>query len=152
MILVTTTPSVDGYTITNYQGIVFGEVVSGVNMFKDLGAGLRNMFGGRSQGYEEELMRARNEAIAEMQQRAEAMGAHAVVGVDIDYEVLGADNGMLMVPRPAPPCRSRVRPENTHELRACGWSAGLPARFANLQRANNQINRHDVAGVPDDRA
>ena len=92
MILVTTTPSVDGYTITNYQGIVFGEVVSGVNMFKDLGAGLRNMFGGRSQGYEEELMRARNE-----QQRAEAMGAHAVVGVDIDYEVLGADNGMLMV-------------------------------------------------------
>ena len=61
------------------------------------GAGLRNMFGGRSQGYEEELMRARNEAIAEMQQRAEAMGAHAVVGVDIDYEVLGADNGMLMV-------------------------------------------------------
>ena len=86
MILVTTTPSVDGYTITNYQGIVFGEVVSGVNMF-----------GGRSQGYEEELMRARNEAIAEMQQRAEAMGAHAVVGVDIDYEVLGADNGMLMV-------------------------------------------------------
>ena len=77
MILVTTTPSVDGYTITNYQGIVFGEVVSGVNMFKDLGAGLRNMFGGRSQGYEEELMRARNEAIAEMQQRAEAMGAHA---------------------------------------------------------------------------
>lgn len=97
MILVTTTPSVDGYTITNYQGIVFGEVVSGVNMFKDLGAGLRNMFGGRSQGYEEELMRARNEAIAEMQQRAEAMGVHAVVGVDIDYEVLGADNGMLMV-------------------------------------------------------
>ena len=88
MILVTTTPSVDGYTITNYQGIVFGEVVSGVNMFKDLGAGLHNMFGGRSQGYEEELMRARNEAIAEMQQRAEAMGAHAVVGVDIDYEVL----------------------------------------------------------------
>ena len=95
MILVTTTPSVDGYTITNYQGIVFGEVVSGVNMFKDLGAG-RETSGGRSQGYEEELMRARNEAIAEMQQRAEAMGAHAVVGVDIDYEV-GADNGMLMV-------------------------------------------------------
>ena len=93
MILVTTTPSVDGYVINSYQGIVFGEVISGVNMFKDIGAGLRNMFGGRSQGYEEEL----NEAILEMQQRAEAMGAHAVVGVDIDYEVLGADNGMLMV-------------------------------------------------------
>ena len=62
MILVTTTPSVDGYVINSYQGIVFGEVISGVNMFKDIGAGLRNMFGGRSQGYEEELMRARNEA------------------------------------------------------------------------------------------
>ena len=95
--IVTTTPTVEGRTIGEYKGIVFGEVISGVNMFRDIGAGLRNMFGGRSQGYEEELMRARNEAIAEMQQRAEAMGAHAVVGVDIDYEVLGADNGMLMV-------------------------------------------------------
>ncbi|NMM99259.1 MULTISPECIES: putative heavy metal-binding protein [Bifidobacterium] len=97
MILVTTTPSIDGYTITNYQGIVFGEVVAGVNMFRDIGASLRNVFGGRSQGYEEELTNARNEAIAEMQQRAEAMGAHAVVGVDIDYEVLGTDGSMLMV-------------------------------------------------------
>ncbi|KFI91668.1 putative heavy metal-binding protein [Bifidobacterium sp. LC6] len=97
MILVTTTPSVDGYVITNYQGIVFGEVVAGVNMFKDIGASFRNVFGGRSQGYEEELTKARNEAIAEMQQRAEAIGAHAVVGVDIDYEVLGADGSMLMV-------------------------------------------------------
>ncbi|KAB8288394.1 putative heavy-metal-binding [Bifidobacterium ramosum] len=97
MILVTTTPSVDGYTVTNYQGIVFGEVVAGVNMFKDIGASLRNVFGGRSQGYEEELTNARNEAIAEMQQRAEALGAHAVIGVDVDYEVLGADGSMLMV-------------------------------------------------------
>lgn len=97
MILVTTTPSIDGYAITNYQGIVFGEVVAGVNMFRDIGASLRNVFGGRSQGYEEELTNARNEAIAEMQQRAEAMGAHAVVSVDIDYEVLGADGSMLMV-------------------------------------------------------
>ncbi|KAB7789682.1 putative heavy metal-binding protein [Bifidobacterium leontopitheci] len=97
MILVTTTPTVEGYAITNYLGIVFGEVISGVNMFKDIGAGFRNMFGGRSQGYEEELMKARNEAILEMQQRAEAMGAHAVVSTDVDYEVLGADNGMLMV-------------------------------------------------------
>ena len=96
MILVTTTPSVDGYTITNYQGIVFGEVVSGVNMFKDLGAGLRNMFGGRSQGYEEELTIARTQALQELEQRAAALGAHAVIGVDMDYEVLGQGN-MLMV-------------------------------------------------------
>nr|WP_318643762.1 putative heavy metal-binding protein [Bifidobacterium platyrrhinorum] len=95
--LVTTTPSVDGYAITGYQGIVFGEVVAGVNMFKDIGASFRNVFGGRSQGYEEELTKARDEAIAEMQQRAETLGAHAVVGVDIDYEVLGADGSMLMV-------------------------------------------------------
>ncbi|NEG90397.1 putative heavy metal-binding protein [Bifidobacterium aerophilum] len=97
MILVTTTPAVEGYTVTSYQGIVFGEVIAGVNMFKDIGASLRNVFGGRSQGYEEELTNARNQAIAEMQQRAEAMGAHAVIGVDVDYEVLGADGSMLMV-------------------------------------------------------
>ena len=68
-----------------------------INVFKDIGAGLRNFFGGRSAGYEEELQNARNEALDEMCQRAERMGANAVVGVDIDYEVLGSDNGMLMV-------------------------------------------------------
>ncbi|RSX50621.1 putative heavy metal-binding protein [Bifidobacterium callimiconis] len=94
--IVTTTPSVEGYTITGYYGIVFGEVISGVNILKDLGAGLRNVFGGRSQGYEDELVKAREEALAEMQQRASALGAHAVVGVDIDYEVLGQGD-MLMV-------------------------------------------------------
>lgn len=67
MVLVTTTPPVGGYTITNYRGIVFGEVVLGVNMFGDLGAGLRNMFDDRNQGCEEELVRARNETITEMQ-------------------------------------------------------------------------------------
>lgn len=95
--IVTTTNSVEGRPIREYRGIVFGEVVSGVDMFKDIGASFRNMFGGRSAGYEEELQQARDEAIAEMCQRAEAAGANAVVGVDIDYEILGADNGMLMV-------------------------------------------------------
>lgn len=94
--IVTTTQEVAGYTITEYKGIVFGEVITGINMFRDLGAGLRNIFGGRSAGYEEELMQARNEAVAEMQQRAAALGAHAIVGVDMDYEVLGQGN-MLMV-------------------------------------------------------
>ncbi|RSX51673.1 putative heavy metal-binding protein [Bifidobacterium samirii] len=97
MILVTTTPTVEGYTVTGYQGIVFGEVIAGVDMFRDIGASFRNVFGGRSQGYEEELMNARTQALAEMQQRAEAMGAHAVIGVDVDYEVLGANGSMLMV-------------------------------------------------------
>lgn len=95
--IITTTPSVEGRTVREYKGIVFGEVVSGVDFLRDLGAGLRNFFGGRSAGYEEELQNARSEAIAEMGRRAEALGADAVVGVDVDYEVLGSDNGMLMV-------------------------------------------------------
>lgn len=95
--IVTTTPSVEGRRILEYKGIVFGEVISGVNMFKDIGAGLRNIFGGRSQGYEEELQAARDSAVAEMEHRAQQLGANAIVGVDVDYEVLGADNGMLMV-------------------------------------------------------
>lgn len=95
--IITTTPAVEGARIVEYKGIVFGEVISGVNMFKDIGAGLRNIFGGRSQGYEEELQAARDSALAEMEQRAMRLGANAVIGVDVDYEVLGADNGMLMV-------------------------------------------------------
>ncbi len=95
--IITTTPSVEGRKIVEYKGIVFGEVVSGVNFIKDFAAGLSNFFGGRSGSYEEELMQARTEALEEMKQRAKALGANAVVGVDVDYEVLGADNGMLMV-------------------------------------------------------
>lgn len=95
--IVTTTPQIEGKRIVEYRGIVFGEVVSGVDFVRDFAAGLTNIFGGRSNSYEEELMRAREQALAEMQQRAGQLGANAVVGVDIDYEVLGANNGMLMV-------------------------------------------------------
>ena len=95
--IITTTPSIEGKTITEYKGIVFGEVVEGVNFVKDLAAGLSNFFGGRSGSYEEELINARENAIREMESRARALGANAVVGVDIDYEVLGSSNGMLMV-------------------------------------------------------
>ncbi len=95
--ITTTTPAIEGRRITEYKGIVFGEVVSGVNFVKDIAASFSNFFGGRSGSYEEELIQARQNAIAEMEQRAASMGANAVVGVDIDYEVLGADNGMLMV-------------------------------------------------------
>lgn len=95
--IVTTTPSVDGKKIVAYHGIVFGEVISGVNFIKDFAAGLSNFFGGRSGTYEEELIRARESAIIEMEDRARRLGANAIVGVDVDYEVLGADNGMLMV-------------------------------------------------------
>ncbi len=95
--IITTTPSIEGKIITDYQGIVFGEVISGVNFIKDFAAGLTNFFGGRSGTYEDELIQARENAIREMEDRARQLGADAVVGVDIDYEVLGADNGMLMV-------------------------------------------------------
>ncbi len=95
--IVTTTPSVEGRRITEYKGVVFGEVIAGVNFVKDFVAGLSNFFGGRSGTYEEELINARQQALGEMEQRAAQLGADAVVGVDIDYEVLGADNGMLMV-------------------------------------------------------
>lgn len=95
--IITTTNSVEAKEIIEYKSIVFGEVVSGVNFLKDMGAGLRNFFGGRSQGYEDELSLAREESLEEMKNRAEALGANAIVGVKMDYEVLGADNGMLMV-------------------------------------------------------
>ena len=95
--IITTTPTSEGRSIREYRGVVFGEVIAGVDFIKDFAAGLSNFFGGRSGTYEEELIRARQQAMAEMQRRAEALGADAVVGVDVDYEVLGADNGMLMV-------------------------------------------------------
>ena len=95
--ILTTTLSVEGRTITAYHGIVFGEVISGVNVLKDFAAGLSNFFGGRSNTYEEELMNARTQALQELEQRAQALNADAVVGIDVDYEVLGSDNGMLMV-------------------------------------------------------
>lgn len=95
--IVTTTNAIEGRRITEYKGIVFGEVVSGVNVLRDFTAGVRNFFGGRSAGYEEELQNAREEAIREMEERAAGRGANAVIGVDVDYEVLGTDNGMIMV-------------------------------------------------------
>ena len=95
--IVTTTNAIEGKRITEYKGIVFGEVVSGVNVLRDFTAGVRNFFGGRSAGYEEELQNAREEAIREMEERAAGRGANAVIGVVVDYEVLGTDNGMIMV-------------------------------------------------------
>jgi len=94
--IVTTTPNVEGRKIIDYQGIVFGEVITGVNMIKDFAAGLTNIFGGRSGSYEGELIKAREDALRELVERAKAVGANAIVGVDIDYEVLGQGN-MLMV-------------------------------------------------------
>lgn len=96
LIPVTTTPTFQGTEIKQYKGVVCGEVVAGVNFVKDFAAGITNFLGGRSTSYEEELIDARESALREMQSRAMMLGANAVVGVDIDYEVLGQGN-MLMV-------------------------------------------------------
>ena len=95
--IITTTPGVEGKIIVQYQGIVFGEVIAGINLLKDFSAGLRNIFGGRSGAYEGEMIKARKDALKEMAGRAAELGANAVVGVDIDYEVLGSGGNMLMV-------------------------------------------------------
>jgi uncharacterized protein YbjQ (UPF0145 family) len=95
--ILTTTPAIEGRTITEYKGVVFGEVISGVNFLRDFAASIRNIVGGRSASYEEELITARTQAMQEMSDRASRLGADAVVGIDIDYEVLGENGGMLMV-------------------------------------------------------
>lgn len=95
--ITTTTPTIERRRIVEYKGIVFGEVISGVDFIKDFAASLTNFFGGRSGSYEGELIEARENALREMESRARQMGANAVVGVDIDYEVLGQGGNMLMV-------------------------------------------------------
>ncbi len=96
-IIVTTTPSVEGRRIVRYAGLVTGEAILGANIFKDLFAGIRDIVGGRSATYENELRSAREIAVAELTQAALELGANAVVGVDIDYETVGGSGSMLMV-------------------------------------------------------
>ena len=95
--ILTTTPTIEGRTIVEYKGVVFGEVIVGVNFLKDIAASIRDIVGGRSNTYEQEMVKARTTAMEELSMRAQAMGADAVVGIDIDYEVLGQSGGMLMV-------------------------------------------------------
>ena len=95
--ILTTTPTIEGRPILEYKGVVFGEVIAGVNFIRDFKASIRNIVGGRSGSYENELIKARSQAMDEMADRAARLGADAVVGIDIDYEVLGENNGMLMV-------------------------------------------------------
>jgi uncharacterized protein YbjQ (UPF0145 family) len=93
----TTTPNIEGKRVTKYCGVIAGEAILGANLFKDLFAGIRDLVGGRSGTYERELQRAREIALEELTQRALDLGANAVIGIDIDYEIMGKENGMLMV-------------------------------------------------------
>ncbi len=95
--VVTTTPNIEGRGVREYLGVVTGEAIMGANVFRDFVAGIRDFVGGRSKAYENSLREAREQALREMATEARARGADAIVGVDLDYEVLGAQNGMLMV-------------------------------------------------------
>lgn len=95
--LMTTTPSVEGKRIVRYLGVVTGETIIGANVFRDFLAGVRDFFGGRSVSYEAVLREAKDTALEEMARQAEALGANAVVGIDLDYETVGGSGSMLMV-------------------------------------------------------
>lgn len=95
--IVTTTNGIEGQPVRHYHGIVTGEVIVGANIFRDLFAGIRDLVGGRAGAYEDVLHRAREQALTEMRMRAAELGANAVIGVDLDYEVLGSGGSMLMV-------------------------------------------------------
>ena len=97
VMLMSTTSVVEGRPVNRYLGIVTGEAIIGANVFRDMFAAVRDIVGGRSATYEKALAEARDLALAEMQQRAEAIGANGIIGIDLDYEVLGQANGMLMV-------------------------------------------------------
>jgi len=95
--LLSTTPYIEGKTISDYKGIVVGEAILGTNIFRDMFAGIRDIVGGRSGAYEKELAKAREIAFTELEQQATESGANAIVGIDIDYEAVGKDGCMLMV-------------------------------------------------------
>lgn len=95
--LLTTTAVIEGRPVSRYLGIVTGEAIIGANIFRDMFATVRDIVGGRSATYEKGLAEAREVALNEMQERAQELGANAIIGIDVDYEVLGQNNGMLMV-------------------------------------------------------
>jgi uncharacterized protein YbjQ (UPF0145 family) len=95
--IVTTTPTIEGRSVTSYHGIVTSEVIIGANIFRDLFAGIRDIVGGRTASYERPLREARKTALEELEAEAQALGANAVIGIDFDYEVIGQGGSMLMV-------------------------------------------------------
>ncbi|MGQ9779477.1 MAG: heavy metal-binding domain-containing protein [Bacillota bacterium] len=95
--LIVTTPALEGHRIVRYLGLVTGEAILGANIFRDFLAGITDIVGGRAGAYEEELVKAKEVALREMAERARALGANAVVGVDLDYETVGQGGSMLMV-------------------------------------------------------
>ena len=97
IMIITTTPTIEGHPIREYKGLVTGETIIGANFVKDFFANIRDIVGGRSGSYESVLREAKDIALREMQERAQMMGANAIIGIDLDYEALGANGSMLMV-------------------------------------------------------
>jgi uncharacterized protein YbjQ (UPF0145 family) len=95
--ILTTTPSIEGKTAIKYLGLVSGDAILGANIFRDFFASIRDIVGGRSAAYEAELRKAKEIALGEMREQARRLGANAIVGIDIDYETIGASSSMLMV-------------------------------------------------------
>ena len=95
--IIATTNYIPGMEVVEYKGLATGEVVAGINVIKDIGAGIRNLFGGRVQGYEDEIIQARAEVLKELEARAEEMGANAVIGVRIDFDALGSDGDNMFL-------------------------------------------------------
>lgn len=95
--ILSTTPTIEGHTIREYKGVVTGETIIGANAIKDFFAGIRDVVGGRSSSYEKVLRKAKDKSMEEMMERAQEIGANAIVGIDIDYETIGESNSMLMV-------------------------------------------------------
>ncbi|MCR4919895.1 MAG: heavy metal-binding domain-containing protein [Prevotella sp.] len=95
--ILSTTPQIEGHPIREYKGVVTGETIIGANFVKDFFAGIRDIIGGRSGSYEKVLREAKETSLNEMMERAQALGANAIVGIDIDYETIGGNSSMLMV-------------------------------------------------------
>ncbi|MBQ2121753.1 MAG: heavy metal-binding domain-containing protein [Bacteroidaceae bacterium] len=95
--ILTTTPTIEGYPVRQYLGVVTSETIIGANVFKDFMAGIRDLVGGRSNAYEQVLREAKDAALQELTSRAQALGANAIVGIDFDYETVGSSGSMLMV-------------------------------------------------------
>ena len=95
--ILSTTPQIEGRPIREYKGVVTGETIIGANVVKDFFAGIRDIVGGRAGSYEKVLVEAKETSMSEMTQRAQALGANAIVGIDIDYETIGTNGSMLMV-------------------------------------------------------
>ena len=140
--LISTTSTLDGKPITKYLGLVTGEAILGANIFRDIFAGIRDIVGGRSAAYEQELRKAKDIAIREMTEQAQALGANAVVGVDLDYENVGQSGGMLMVSASGTACHdgqesASGRPLERAGRAECEGSKGAAPRAEGAQRQTN---------------